>query len=294
MDCKLLRLQEGDKVALIAPASGQKQGNNTLIEQALSVLAKWGLSVIVRPNLNHCHYLSANDSNRAKDLIKALTHPEIKAVFVTRGGYGCARLLSYLSKVSAPTPRYLVGFSDITTLHLYGLTRQNIVSLHAPNLATAQFLGDDKDAAKNRRALYNALFNGSYPSWQLQPLFTDRQGDISDYGVTGGCLSLLVTSLGTACEIQTAGKVLMIEEIAEAPYRIDRMLTHLRCAGKFDAVEAIVFGEMLNCSSATITLTDILLDEFANDDFPVCLTQAFGHGAINLPWRYGNRLCMKA
>ena len=82
----------------------------------------------------------------------------------------------------------------------------------------------------------------------------------------------------------------MIEDTEEAPYKIDRMLTHLRNAGKFKKVKAIVFGEMGNCDSANIDLKEVLIDEFANDDFLIFLTQSFGYGKTNLPWRYGIRI----
>ncbi len=277
------QLQKGDKVALISPASGQKKGDEVLIKKALSVLENWGLSVILTPHIDNQRYLSATDTDRATDLIKALTHPEIKAIFVTRGGYGCARLLPHLDDIKVPTQRYLIGFSDITTLHLYTYRWDNVINLHAPNMAGQQFLGDNSDAEQNRQALYNALFNGVYPTWKLTPLFTDRHiDDAMNINKVGGCLSLLVTSLGTPYEIQTDNKVLIIEEVSEPPYKIDRMLTHLRSAGKFDNVKAIIFGEMVNCDSPNVSLIDVLRDEFMNDTFPVFTTDSFGHGAINL------------
>ncbi len=284
-------LKKGDKVALIAPASGQKANDIELVDKALSVLKNWGLSVILTPKLENYRYLAASDTDRAMDLIRALTNPDIKAIFVTRGGYGCARLLPYLDSVVVPTHRYLIGFSDITTLHLYSYRWEKVINIHAPNVATQQFLGDNPSADKNRQALYNALFNGVYPSWQLTSLFTDNHHNNIDNMINtdrvGGCLSLLVSSLGTPYEINTNNKVLMIEEVCEAPYKIDRMLTHLRNAGKFDNVKAIVFGEMLHCDSTNIALADVLRDEFADDRFPVFSTDSFGHGAVNLPLHLG-------
>lgn len=293
-----LRLQRGDKVALIAPASGQKQGDEYLLDNALSTLVQWGLSVEITPRLGGHRYLSANDNCRAADLSAALSYPEIKAIFITRGGYGCSRLLPYLSDVHIPTPRYLVGFSDVTTLHLYGLSQPQLISVHAPNLATQQFLADNVSAENNRNALYQFLFHGVTPRWQLTTLMKNRLSqqtsqhldinadNVGEFARVGGCLSLLTASLGTPYEVQTAGKVLMIEEVGEAPYKIDRMLTQLRHAGKFDAVKAVVFGEMHNCHSPNIELQAVLADEFADDDFPILMTPCFGHGAVNLPWQY--------
>lgn len=286
-------LQRGDKVALIAPASGQKQSDCDLVSKAIDVLAQWGLSVVITPRLQPHRYLSANDNCRAAQLITALTHPEVKAIFVTRGGYGCARLLPYLSECVVPTPRYLVGFSDITTLHLYALQHKNLLSLHAPNLATVQFLAANDMAKTNRQALHNRLFDGITPRWQLIPLDAQRGVNPNRTNVgentprIGGCLSLLVSSLGTKYEVQTQGKVLMLEDIGEAPYKIDRMLTQLRHAGKFEPIKALVFGDMTDCNSPQIDLNRVLLDEFSNDNFPVYHCKQFGHGRINLPWLYG-------
>lgn len=288
-----LPLQRGDSVALIAPASGQKNGEDVLVEQALELLSTWGLNVVLTPRLSAQRYLSANDACRAQDVTEALTHPHVKAVFMTRGGYGCARLLPYIADVSLPTPRYVVGFSDITTLHLHGVQQANWQAVHAPNLATQQFLADTPAASRNREALYQALFHQQYPRFDLQPInsagIVQQRGGSMDccmHAKVGGCLSLLVTSLGTAHELDSADKVLMIEEVGEAPYKIDRMLTHLRNAGIFQRPKAVIFGEMCGCDSPHIALSEVLAAEFADDDFPVFSTPSFGHGEVNVPWVY--------
>lgn len=283
------RLREGDHVALIAPASGQRLGEEALVEKALALLAKWQLNVRIQPTYEeHSRYLSATDQSRANDLKQALTDPDIKAIFMTRGGYGCARLLPYLSSLTIPSQRYLVGFSDITTLHLAFANQPEIFCLHAPNLATLQMQSDTLTAIRNRECLYQALFANDDANFSITPLFPERNhlADWQNMPKVGGCLSLLVTSLGTAHEIDTHGKILMIEEVSEKPYVVDRMLTHLRHAGKFDNVKAIILGEMVDCDSASIQLIDILTEYFADDTFPVFITKDFGHGLVNLPWLF--------
>lgn len=291
------RLQVGDEVALIAPASGQKHDEQSLIEDAVAWLSAQGLRVVIRPAVGQAvRYLSASDQQRADELLRALQHPNVKAIFVTRGGFGCARLLSLLDEVCIPTPRYLVGFSDIVTLHLHFICRQtpNLRCIHAPNLATQQFLADNADARQNREALAAALFHGHFPDLPLMPLVLPSSVSLaSDWQSAprvGGCLSLLVSTLGTAHAINTEGKTLLIEDVSEAPYKIDRMLTHLRNAGKFDHLKAVIIGDCVGCHSPNIALNDVLKDCFAdadNIDFPVWLTQSFGHGRLNLPWVYG-------
>lgn len=285
-----LTLQVGDKVALVAPASGQKQGQEQYIQQAVEMLEGWGLSVAITPPLGRdSRYLSAADKTRAKNLIDALTNPEIKAVFNTRGGYGCARLIPFLSNVVIPSPRFLIGFSDITTLHLYFAKNAKVCSVHSVNIATQQCLDKGEDAQRNQQMLHQLLFQGKMAMFELQPLFPERieLRYPSELPSIGGCLSLLVTTLGTDYEINTVGKILFIEEVGESPYKVDRMLTHLKSAGKFDQVAAVVIGDMVGCETATIAILDVLRDIFYDSSFPMFLTRDFGHGSINLPWIYG-------
>lgn len=283
-------LTRGDAVALIAPASGQKTDGQHLVSDAIELLRSWGLAVVQTPVLNPQRYLAADDNTRAEALHQALTHPDIKAIFTTRGGYGCARLLPYLGDIVIPTPRLVVGFSDITTLHVHFTGQPNYQGLHAPCVATQQLLGDNPDSAQNREALQQTLFTGRPTPLRL----TTIQHGISNDAYTrmlnaptaGGCLSLLVTSLGTPHEIQTKGKTLLIEEVGESPYSVDRMLTHLKNAGKLNGLAGLIIGEMVNCCSPHIDIEVVLGDVLGELDCPVYSTQDFGHGAVNLPWFY--------
>lgn len=284
------KLAIGDSVALIAPASGQRQGQDRAVLQAIRLLEDWGLSVKITPNFIEGHfYLSADDKTRFATLQQAVCQPDIKAIFTTRGGYGCARLLPLLTSVKSPSRRFLIGYSDITTLHLQFANDPNMCCVHAPNLASEQLLGEGREASVNREALYRLLFYGELPRLRLTPLFSRDKNKASDVSVlprTGGCLSLLVTSLGTAHEIDTTDKVLFIEEVGEGPYQVDRMLTHLQNAGKLESVKALIIGQMLGCQTATLGRVDFLREYFKEADFPVFLTKDFGHDKINLPWVY--------
>ncbi len=297
----LPKLQVGDAVALIAPASGQKADDKALVNTAITLLHDWGLHVVQTPTLQQTHYLAADDHTRASELRQALTTPDIKAIFVTRGGYGCARLLPLLGGISVPTPRYLVGFSDITTLHLYFAEQVNVYRMHGLNLATRQCLADTPAAEQNRQALHAALFAATLPPMHLTPLFapvsSSAMAILQSAPLTGGCLSLLATSLGTAHEIQTAGKTVIIEDIGEAPYKIDRLLTHLKNAGKFDSAAGIILAELVGCDSANLAVQDVLRDVLADVPCPVLCCQGIGHGACNFPWVYGcsiRNLCTNA
>lgn len=284
-------LQAGDCVALIAPASGQKVGQECLVQHAIHVLSSWGLKIVQVPQFGESRYLAASDPVRAMSLKMALTEPDVKAIFVTRGGYGCARLLPYLLDVQIPSLRCLVGFSDVTTLHLRFQNVANLHCLHAPNIATEYFLADDELAQANRLALHDYLFFGKKDNIveSLQWLCGEHYADVTldlTTPMTGGCLSLLITSLGTAHEIQTDGKIVMIEDVGEGPYKIDRMLTHLKNAGKFDKARAVIFGSLTHCSSPNIDVKDVICDVLGNIECPVYHSPTFGHDKVNLPWKY--------
>ncbi|MGY0398833.1 MAG: S66 peptidase family protein [Ostreibacterium sp.] len=283
-------LHKGDKVALTAPASGQKEGETSLIKKAIQLLLAWELQVTIIPTFaDNSSCLSANDKTRADNLIATLTHPDIKAIFVTRGGYGCARLLPYLSNISPPSPRFLLGFSDITTLHLCFSETKNLYCVHTLNLATQQCLDDSESAHNNRDTLHRFLFKSEIPYFNLSPINTLAKTTslhLENQSRTGGCLSLLVTSLATKHEIDTRNKVLLIEEVNEVPYKIDRMLTHLKNAEKLDNITALIWGEMVGCNHPNMAVIDLLKGFFTQATFPVYLTQDFGHGDKNLPWTY--------
>lgn len=282
-------LRPGDAVALIAPASGQKADEQHLIREAIALLQGWGLRVVQTPTLNTERYLAADDITRAAALRRALTHPDIKAIFTTRGGYGCARLLPQLTDIVVPTPRLLLGFSDITTLHLHFAEQENLYRVHAPNLATRQCLARTADGETNRQALYHALFAGKYPILTLTPLNRQAKQNDKQYlraPLTGGCLSLTATSLGTAHQIQTTGKILLIEEIGESPYKIDRLLTHLKNTGLLHSVAGVMVADMIACDSSGIAIDALLPTLLSEIDCPLWRCTGIGHGTVNLPWLY--------
>ncbi len=284
----MLKLKKGDAVALIAPASGQKPDQDYLVDAAVETLTQWGLDVIQQPEIKAHRYLAAGDALRAQSLIQALTDPDIKAVFVSRGGYGCARLMPYLQALSIPSPRLLIGFSDICSLHLRFQDQDNLYRVHACNIATEQFLGDSEASHSNRQALHDLLFFGVLPDYSLSPLYAAEKRAL-DFALpkTGGCLSLLVSALGTDYAMDSDNKIVMLEEVAEAPYRIDRMLTQLKQAGQFDRAAGVVLGDWVNCNSPQIACCDVIAEVLSELDCPVYTGAKFGHGALNLPWVYG-------
>lgn len=270
------RLRAGDLVALVAPASPQKPGEETLLQSGVRILEDWGLRVRLPPPVpaGPPPYLAGDDAHRAAALVAAWTDPEVKAVLATRGGYGCARLVPLLER--APLARHkkiLAGFSDLTVLHLYLGRRCRTSTLHGPGIASRQFT----ESPENREDLRRHLFEPEHrPELPVTPLRPGTAGG----PLLGGCLSLVVTSLGTPWEIATDGAILFLEDTGEALYRVDRMLTHLRLAGKLRRPAGVVLGQFGGAQDDP-AWPGFLAGFFAGDRYPVALGLPCGHGADN-------------
>jgi muramoyltetrapeptide carboxypeptidase len=278
-------LKPGDGASIIAPASQLRSGEQGLLSAAISLLESWGLRVAVRVDSTHHFYLAGPDAVRAEHLNASLADPDTKVIFCTRGGYGCLRLLPYLNADISPKDKILVGYSDFTGLHLAARELWPQAELiHGPNVATRQLIGDEIDCALTRQSLHNALFTSGTVEEKVEFLCPGRtQGSLE-----GGCLSLVVATLGTKFALNTVDTILFLEDTGEAPYRVDRMLTQLKNAGKFEAVRGIVFGKMRNCTDPYNDLRDVLRDFFRDASFPVAFGLNSGHGTSNLSLKLGS------
>ncbi len=277
------QLKAGDSVGLIAPSSHQTKDKQHLIKEAVTVLENWELEVHVQPSYENRHfYLAGTDQYRQRQFEQFYTNPQIKALFMTRGGYGASRWLSFLNRdVIAKHQKIVVGLSDVTSLLLYLQKVSKMVVYHGPNLAGIQFL-ESSEKERTRQSLQEYLFQADhYPTHSVETLQAGTATGI----LTGGCLSLVVASLGTFYEIETDKKILFLEDVQEEPYRIDRMLTHLRNAGKLERLKGLVFGEMVGCHGKEGILWEMLADFFQNDPFPVAFGLPSGHGtySVTLP-----------
>ena len=184
-------------------------------------------------------YLAGLDEDRAADLMRAFLDPDVDAVFCSRGGYGCARLLPLLDlDAMAATGKPFFGFSDITTLHL-ALNRRGLATFHAPMLLTFSRQREPWVEA----SLLGAL-RGDFATPEGAATGTTIVGGTAKGVVTGGCLCLITDSLGTPDSIDVTGKIVVIEDVDENPHRVDAMLTHLLNTGSLDKAAGFVIGEM--------------------------------------------------
>jgi len=286
-------LQSGDTVGIIAPASNIKR---ELLESGCEALRRFGykpfyLDSILEKNA----YFAGSSERRARELDEMFTRDDVRAIVCARGGYGANYLLTTLDldKIKAH-PKIFVGYSDITTLMTYFLDSAGLVTFHGPMITKDFVHSEGVDFASWESALTGAsewaLDPG--PESGVKPLLAGSAEGI----LYGGCLSMLVASLGTPYEIRTVGTILFIEDIATKPYQIDRMLMQLKLAGKFEGVRGIVFGEMLDCwqsKDQDYTLEEIVLRVVGDLSVPVAYGLRSGHvSRRNLTLPFGVRAAL--
>ena len=239
-------LESGDAVRIIAPASPVEE--NPLRKgcaelERLGFACKWDPRVLARQG-----YFAGSAEERLAKLLMALDETSSKAVFCARGGYGSGYLLERLEPRRLKTPKVLVGYSDVTLLQLFLWRKKKWVTFYGPMIASGLDKGADKDSGYDSESFRQALMQASH-GWKI-----DLRGETLFFGsaegvLTGGCLTMIQATLGTPWEIQTSGAVLLLEDCNMKPYQIDRALIHLRQAGKFKGVRAVILGDFPQCEA---------------------------------------------
>lgn len=270
-------LRSGDRVGIIAPASSFKREDFDL---GCEALRKMGYEPVFDESIfDRDLYFAGSAERRAREVQQMFVRDDIKAILCVRGGYGTNYLLPRLDiKTIAAHPKIFVGYSDLTTLMTWFCDAAGLVTFHGPMVA--------KDFARNDGidlASWQSAVEGK-GDWQLEfgsgsSVKTLAEGT-AEGTLYGGCLSMLVASLGTQWEIQTDGTIFFIEDVSTKPYQIDRMLMHLKLAGKFSRVRGIIFGEMLDCAPAPgqkYTLEDIVMRIVGSLRIPVAYGLPSGH-----------------
>ena len=253
------KLKRGDTVGVVAPASPPNQED---LQKAIQYIESLGLRVKIGDHLNKQHgYLAGNDEERVADLHKMFADSEVKAIISACGGYGTGRIAASLDyDLIQRNPKIFWGYSDLTFLHMAIQQKSRLVTFHGPMLAS-----DMGKAEWNRLSdqYFQQLFSTECVIYdeQIAPIETPIKG-IATGEVVGGNLCLIVSSLGTPFEIQTKGKLLLIEDIHEEPRSIDRLLNQLLTAGKLSGINGLLVGDFKDCESAksvhTFTLEEVL------------------------------------
>jgi muramoyltetrapeptide carboxypeptidase len=273
----------GGTIGIIAPGGVVKA---QALERGVAWLEAAGFRVRLGEHvLARRRYCAGDPASRLADFEQMLRDPEVGGVICARGGYGTTHLLPLLDRaIVAANPKLVVGYSDVSPLLGYLVERCNVVAVHGPMVATDLAKGLTGRSAER----LCALLASPTAAWR-EPIAEVVVPGTTTGRLVGGCLSSLVALLGTPYAVETDGAVLFLEDVAEAPYRIDRMLTHLRLAGKLQGVAAVMLGSFADCdgTAAGDVAADVLREFFAGVSFPVIAGFPAGHRSENLSLALG-------
>jgi len=283
-------IEPGMTLGVVSPSSAIEAED---LEKGLEPFYQRGYKIVLGEYaLARRGYLAGTDEQRAHDLMAMFARDDVDAVLCSRGGYGAARLIRYLDPaVFRNHPKLLIGYSDITVLHLWLLRQVGLVGLYAPMPITMTRPIPDHAMEVFWRALEVPEPLGELPPWNA-PYRTIVQGKAQGR-ITGGCLCLMADSIGTPYEIDTRDAIVIIEDVDEPPYRLDAMLNHLALAGKWAVCRGIAFSEdtrweqHVKEGEQTLTPDEILDDYFGGLPQPSMAGFPFGHIKDPLTLPYG-------
>jgi muramoyltetrapeptide carboxypeptidase len=232
-------LRKGSKVAVFAPASPADQLEVTA---GLAELRRLGYEFTPVQFPGSEGYFAGSTPSRLDAFIKAARHPEIAGLISLRGGYGATYLLDHNVSAQLLDPKCVVGFSDLTSLQIYLWQKCGWVTFHGPMVTAGLNRGADDSHGYDEDSFLQAVGNPN-SGWVIPLSGKSLSHGVAEGRLLGGCLTLLQTTLGTPWELETAGAILVLEDRGMRPYQIDRVLMHLKQAGKFHAVRGVVLGE---------------------------------------------------
>lgn len=278
------RLKEGDTVGIVAPA---RKVSPAQLGPALVVLTSWGLNPRLAGNIfSSSHsYLAGTDKERIRDFQSMVDDPEVKAIFCARGGYGSTRIIDDIDlSPLLKTPKWIIGFSDVTAFHLRVLSL-GLASIHA----TMPIFFGRRESEESVESIRGILFDGSCRiGFQADPY--NRPGQAKGK-VIGGNLSLLVDALNTPSEPDMNNRILIVEEVDEYFYKLDRMFTQLRRTGKLRNLAGLVIGHMTEIKNSDLefgeSVNEIVAHAVRDYDYPVAFSFPSGHHEPNRAWIEG-------
>jgi muramoyltetrapeptide carboxypeptidase len=285
-------LRPGDAVALVSPAGPVAE---VRVQAAVRELTSWGLKPRIYPHaLDAEHYLAGSDANRAADLNDALADPDIRAVLCNRGGYGVQRILAHLDYDAVRRdPKLVVGFSDITALHAALWCHTGLVTVHGPVAAQLERGGLFASTLKHALMSTEPLIVRADPA---EPTFSVRTSGIAEGTLLGGNLSMLSTCVGTPFMPDVDGAILLIEDVGELAYRVDRLLTHLGNCGILQRLAGIAVGQFSEPGHGNnaIRPPDVLMERLGGLGIPVLGGLSIGHGDRNHAVALGSQAILDA
>jgi len=293
---KTRALRRGDSIGVCAPAGPVDEPR---LDRGVAELERLGFPVRVTEGvLARKGFTAGTVENRLRQLHGLFADPAVAAIACARGGAGTVQLLPHLDRdLLRRNPKPLLGYSDITLLHLE-MERLGLTSLHGPMVARELASGD---TAYDLASLWHALTGEGEPYASGPDDLVALGGGSGEGVLRGGCLSLLAAAAGTPWALRRTDEptILFVEDVDEKPYRLDRMLRQLRASGAFEGVRGVVFGDMKGCAPGfheDYALEEVLLEALFGLDVPVALGLSSGHTAhpnVTLPLGVRARLeCM--
>ena len=281
-------LKSGDKVAVVAAS---RKVSTQDLAYALETLAKWGLQPVAAKNLYAAHnQWAGTDEQRAEDLQWAINDDSLKAVFFARGGNGIIRVIDKVDFSKLKTnPKWLVGYSDVTILHAHLQKFCGVASLHGVMLAS--YSKNEESTESVRKCLFGEKIRYDFASNKL-----NRIGEAKAL-LIGGNISLLHTLSATPEEIDTAGKILFIEDLDENLHHLDRMIFNFKRSGKLSKLSALVVGGLNDMKDDPVPFglspEEIVFNAVKEYDYPVCFGFPAGHLERNLALYLGMEVKLK-
>lgn len=276
------RLKAKEIIGLISPASAPSSAEK--VEKAVSYLERCGYRVRLGKHvLDQRGYLAGSDEDRAGDLNEMLRDRSVRAIIALRGGYGTPRILDRVDyRALRNDPKIIVGYSDLTALQLAVLRHSSLVTFSGPMAAVEMWNGMDPFTEEH---FWKMITEPTSPGLLLNP--ADDPVRMSGTGTVrgrlmGGNLSLVVSLLGTRFCPRFDGSILVVEDVDEAPHRVDRMFVQLKYAGVLDSIRALVLGRFTECvpsdpSKPHLTIDQVLSDVVGSVDVPVLANLQYGH-----------------
>ena len=286
------RLSKGDVIGIISPASAPD--DPARIDSGVRYFEKLGYRVEVGKNVGKTHgYLAGTDDERLSDLHNMFSNKDVKAIICIRGGYGSPRLLDKIDfKIITRNPKIFVGYSDLTALHLAFLQKAGLVTFEGPMVAVDFY----NDVSAFTEEMFWALVTSNKKFGRVhlpneEKIFQLSKG-MTRGRLVGGNLSILASLAGTTYLPPLKDKILLIEEVGEVPYRIDRMLNQLRLAKVLKQAAGIILGSFADCNETdplkrTLTLGEVITDYFGEMKIPIIYNFKHGHIKDNITMPHG-------
>ncbi|MFY1681191.1 S66 peptidase family protein [Micromonospora sp. WMMD730] len=286
-------LREGDTVLLVSPSGPTRPER---VARGIELLTGWGLRPQVAPNAYARRgYLAGDDALRAADLNAAFADPRVRGVICTRGGYGAQRVVDLIDMAAVRRdPKVVAGFSDITALQFALWRGARLAGVHGPGAAWV----DERTPLRSAESLHTALMTTAPVTVEAVPgeeTYPVRVPGRAVGRLLGGNLCLITATLGTPDMPDLTGAVLLVEEVQEPPYKVDRMLTHLRRAGVLDGLAGVAVGQFTDCADGwDTTVVDVLTDRLGDLGVPVLGGLPIGHGPGQLSVPVGTSATLDA